>query len=384
MMQPKRLEQASTATEPFALDRSDASQSAGAHSLVSAGIEPPTAPVSPLLRCPKCRGRPMRVVPKEVRCVACDYVARFNAGVLDLRLDATQDTALDIETYDAQHSLNEESARSLIDLYNKVIASYARVQPGRVLEIGAGTGNLTWGLCNRSSFTDVHCSDISQRFMAKLHAKLAESSGTVPLHSYLFDANDLPFVDNIFSAVLGHSVLHHLASFDRTVEDAHRVLQPGGIAIFGEPVMDAHALTCLAARQIVRADEFFGEQRKLSPQSRLVLSAIADSGPREAHFLADRPPEVHKYEDKFIFPIEYFRQLSRRIGFTNFEVVQWAPVRNIGALIEASLATTLNANRASGDDLISFRPLLESFTDTYEASMAPFISQDFALFIFVK
>ncbi len=32
---------------------------------------------------------------------------------------------------------------------------------GKVLEIASGSGHLTYGLTNLSSFSEVHCSDIS-------------------------------------------------------------------------------------------------------------------------------------------------------------------------------------------------------------------------------
>lgn len=338
---------------------------------------------SNFLRCPVCRQAPLRVHKSDTRCDACGFVAHFIADVLDLRLDASQDTALDLDTYDEHHTVNEESASSIIDFYNSMIRDYAQAQPGRVLEIGAGTGNLTWGLCNQSSFSEVHCSDISPRFMARLHAKLSKDQRGGKLHSYLFDANDFPFADQSFSAVLGHSVLHHLAGFETAVQNAHRVLVPGGVAIFGEPIMEAHALIFLAARLIVQADRLH-EKRQLSPQSELVLSAIAARGVTMMRLLMKRTDEVNLHEDKYYFPVDYMRNLSKRFGFSRFEIVQYAQVQDLGAMIEEQLASEMNGNSSNGMELLPFRPLLQAFTDAYEPSMASFLSQPFAFLVYVK
>lgn len=259
---------------------------------------------------------------------------------------------------------------------------YMKIQYTRVLEIGAGTGHLTWGLCNASEFTEAHCSDISLRFMARLHAKLF-SNENKKLHSYLFDANDFPFADGMFSAVVGHSVLHHLANFERAIENAYRVLEPGGVAIFGEPMMETHALLSLAARQILVLDESSLEP-VLSQKSKLVLTVIGRRSGVATRFLLERPEEVREHEDKFVFPAGYMRDIASKIGFSRFGIEQWAPVRGLGTLIEHQLKRELEWNGAVADDIIPYRPILQAFSDAYEPAMQPFLSQLFAFPIFVK
>ncbi len=53
-------------------------------------------------------------------------------------------------------------------------------------------------------------------------------------------AQDLPFADDRFDGVLCLNALHHMPSFGRALKEIHRVLRPGGRAVFSEPGM-AHS-----------------------------------------------------------------------------------------------------------------------------------------------
>jgi ubiquinone/menaquinone biosynthesis C-methylase UbiE len=94
-------------------------------------------------------------------------------------------------------------------------------------------------------------SDISPKFMGMLHERFsAELTRSRKVDSILFDANFIPFCDDSFNVVLGNSVLHHFATFESTLESVYRVLKPGGVAIFGEPVMDTYVFGSMAANMI--------------------------------------------------------------------------------------------------------------------------------------
>jgi SAM-dependent methyltransferase len=48
------------------------------------------------------------------------------------------------------------------------------------------------------------------------------------------DAEQLPFADASFDAIWGNAILHHL-DLERAGAELHRVLRPGGVAVFCEP-----------------------------------------------------------------------------------------------------------------------------------------------------
>jgi SAM-dependent methyltransferase len=95
------------------------------------------------------------------------------------------------------------------------------------------------------------------------------------LDARVMDAHHLQFPDASFDCVLGTAILHHL-EYDKAVHEVHRVLRPGGTAIFTEPLRDNpawklfRALTPnartrdelpLSRDQIESADRLFGEGR---------------------------------------------------------------------------------------------------------------------------
>jgi SAM-dependent methyltransferase len=104
----------------------------------------------------------------------------------------------------------------------------------RSLELGAGTGYFSLNLLQAGVITDATCTDISPGMVETL-ASNAQRLG-LDIDARIADAEALPFEDESFDLVLGHAVLHHLPDLDQAWREIHRVLRPGGIAVFaGEP-----------------------------------------------------------------------------------------------------------------------------------------------------
>ncbi len=99
-------------------------------------------------------------------------------------------------------------------------ALLAEVTPGaRVLEVGAGPGFLSGHA--RHARPDA-------RWLA---TDLLET----PWNDLVADGLRLPFAAEIFEAVAGFDLIHHLAHPRAFFEEAGRVLRPGGRAVFVEP-----------------------------------------------------------------------------------------------------------------------------------------------------
>lgn len=105
---------------------------------------------------------------------------------------------------------------------------------GRSLELGAGTGYFTLNLLREGLIEEATCSDIAPGMLKALDANAASLG--LDVNTVVCDGEDLPFDDDSFDLVLGHAVLHHIPNLGQAWEEIHRVLRPGGIAVFaGEP-----------------------------------------------------------------------------------------------------------------------------------------------------
>ena len=91
----------------------------------------------------------------------------------------------------------------------------------------------------------------------------------------VMDANRLEFPDASVDAIIGRAILHHL-DYEQAVREVHRVLRPGGTAIFMEPLRDNPAWKLfrsltpkartreelpLSRQQIEWSDHLFGRHR---------------------------------------------------------------------------------------------------------------------------
>ena len=109
------------------------------------------------------------------------------------------------------------------------------VRGRNVLDYGCGTGGTTVELLEHGAqVTGFDVSATRLRDARHLIRERAGASADVTLIQS--SAEDLPFPDGTFDAVLGKQILHHLDLKIATPEIA-RVLRPGGRAVFLEPLI---------------------------------------------------------------------------------------------------------------------------------------------------
>ncbi len=100
-----------------------------------------------------------------------------------------------------------------------------------ILELGAGNGQL-WRA--NAPFLPVEwivtLSDLSSGMIDAARTGLADlTTGGAPFAFHLVDAQDLPFPDASFDAVVANHMLYHVADRAQTIREIARVLRPGGI-----------------------------------------------------------------------------------------------------------------------------------------------------------
>jgi SAM-dependent methyltransferase len=108
-----------------------------------------------------------------------------------------------------------------------------------VLDFGCGSGANTVLLANRGA--RVFAVDISESLL-RLAGRRLEVNGLTGAATFIAaSAHDLPLPSNSIDVVFGIAILHHL-DLALVSREVHRVLRPGGRAIFQEPVRNSAAL----------------------------------------------------------------------------------------------------------------------------------------------
>ncbi|MDO9026343.1 MAG: methyltransferase domain-containing protein [bacterium] len=121
------------------------------------------------------------------------------------------------------------------DMRLKALLSFgARLNPGKVLEIGCADGHVMESLKKAlpldqgAAFFGLDISDTSlQRAKAKGFGKVVKAA-----------AEDLPFAKNSFDLVIASQVLEHIPGLERAMDQVFSVLKPGGSFVITVPLAD--------------------------------------------------------------------------------------------------------------------------------------------------
>ena len=110
------------------------------------------------------------------------------------------------------------------------VAAMGPLRGHEVLDYGCGHGMAAVVFARAGA--DVTAFDLSPGYVSEAEAR-AQANG-VAVRFAVANAEEPPFADNSFDAVWGNAILHHL-DLRRAGAELHRVLKPGGVAVFCEP-----------------------------------------------------------------------------------------------------------------------------------------------------
>ena len=118
---------------------------------------------------------------------------------------------------------------------NDVMLANAGIDPAaQVLDLGCGNGNTATWLC-RTTGASVTGVDLSGVRIANAIESLSEVPElAAKLHFEKASATDLPFADGTFTHVWSQATIYHIPDKVKTLQEAYRVLRPGGTMVFDD------------------------------------------------------------------------------------------------------------------------------------------------------
>ncbi len=128
-------------------------------------------------------------------------------------------------------------------LLNHLAAAVARRrgEPGILLDVGTGTAQLLAQIAFRPAFEHLVLvgTDYFPDMIALARSAVAAAGVGHRVRLLVDDAHRLSASSESIDYVISRSTIHHWADPPRAFREIHRVLRPGGLAIFHEPRRDA-------------------------------------------------------------------------------------------------------------------------------------------------
>lgn len=163
--------------------------------------------------------------------------------------------------------------------------------PGRLLDVGAGTGILLQALAARFPAAEMIGLDMAYHMGATARSRLA---GIPRIQFVTADAEQLPFPGGTFDRVVSTSTFQWLDNLDAAFSEAYRVLRPRGefaFALFGEKTLlelrDSYRAACTLL------ERGGGDRPQRFSGSDDVIASLAKAGFESCETLAELEIETH-------------------------------------------------------------------------------------------
>jgi ubiquinone/menaquinone biosynthesis C-methylase UbiE len=116
---------------------------------------------------------------------------------------------------------------------NKWLRLTGAVDVDNALEIGCGLGKGAQLLVDKMDFKRVFAFDLEDILVNRASRSLPERFRST-IAFFTGDAQDLPFADSTFDAVVNFGIIHHVLDWRRCISELSRVTRPGGTFYFEE------------------------------------------------------------------------------------------------------------------------------------------------------
>ena len=280
--------------------------------------------------------------------------------------------------YDNIHNVNIESSKKLHTTWSKVLKKHGIHTLGHCLEIGAGTGYLSYGLVHYSKYHSLIISDNSEKFLKQLKSKL-EISNHKNVCVQNIDLNHINLPSGSLNTILGNSILHHVLHYKNALKQLYTSLIKGGNLILLEPILSGRVITAFFLSAIINYSE-----NNSTPFTKEELSKIEKNYLHQTTvpLLVNDIERLAKMEDKYIFDLELIKEVAYDIGYSNVSF------ENLHQNIDYSYKTyVVNNLRLIGVDytkLDSFDWLFKSFKNSYGKINSNYVRTPMSFIVLTK
>jgi ubiquinone/menaquinone biosynthesis C-methylase UbiE len=105
----------------------------------------------------------------------------------------------------------------------------ASATPGRVLDVGTGTGLIPVELCRRTPRVEVDAIDLASHMLALAQRNVERASLAGQIRLARVDAKSTRWADGTFDTVMSNSIVHHIPEPRSVFAEMWRLLRPGGL-----------------------------------------------------------------------------------------------------------------------------------------------------------
>lgn len=180
---------------------------------------------------------------------------------------------------------------------------------GPALEIGCGTGFLTYGVAKNYPGPDYLITDPSPTFLRLTQEQFSEDfTGQTRRHYAVLNADDLGVLPaGMFSVIALRSTLHHILKVEDFIAAAACALRPGGALIMGaEPCEAGYLLMAAVAQSIPNALKAAGVE--MQPAWTAKLNEFTDT----VQYCCNRDLDKTYAEDKHFFSTHELAEMGAR------------------------------------------------------------------------
>lgn len=207
-----------------------------------------------------------------------------------------------------------------------------------ILDIGSGAGNSVFPLLDLYPDARVVATDLSVPLLQVLKGDLDRLYPGRECLVMQLNAEQLVFATDQFDLVCGGAILHHLLRPEQTILECHRVLKPGGAAVFFEPFELGNQVLAMALRHLLELNSLRGDPgQPISADVCKFLQAVCTD--YDARKGRQKPAALlEQLDDKHLFTKDYFEELQRSAGF---EKLSFVPLCEPDEIFSAQAKTLL-------------------------------------------